>query len=464
MSALATSSMPLARSPRPPRVLVVDDEESMRWFLRQGLERHGFQVETAPDADRALRLFREQPFAAAVVDVRLPGADGLHVLEGIRARETGTVVVMITAFGSIPAAVDAMRRGAHDYIAKPFEVGELAAVLERALAPRTATEPALPDVVADSPAMAAVMQQVEQVRDATVNVLITGESGTGKELVARLLHGRSARASGPFVAINCAALPEALIASELFGHEPGAFTGAVGRRTGLLVRADTGTLFLDEVGELRPESQAKLERFLQEREVVPLGGHEPTRVDVRVCAATSRDLGSYVEEGVFRRELYFRLAVVPIVVPPLRERVDDIPGLVRQALQRVGGRRRSVVEGLSVEAMSALQSYSWPGNVRELQNLIERMVVLHGDKETIEYDDLPDELRDAGRVRFVGPYGGVVEYEHAIVAFERQYLSSILQRSHGNMSEAARIAGLSRGHLHRKVKQLGIDPDAYRAK
>jgi len=451
--------------PAPVRILVVDDEESMRWFLRQGLERHGYAVETAADAERGLRCFAEQAFAAAVVDVRLPGADGLHVLREIVAKKPATVVVMITAYGSIPAAVAAIKHGAFDYVTKPFEIDELAAVLGRGLAPRAEAsgEPA-PAVVADSRAMRDILRQVEQIRDASVNVLITGESGTGKELVARLLHAGSARAAGPFVAINCAALPEALIASELFGHEPGAFTGAVGRRTGLLVRAHGGTLFLDEVGELRPESQAKLERFLQEREVVPLGGNEATRVDVRVCAATSRDLGSYVEEGVFRRELYFRLAVVPIVVPPLRERLDDIPGLVRQALQRTTNRPGCRVEGLSVEAMAALQSYAWPGNVRELQNLVERMVVLHGDQETLEFADLPDELKTAGRARFVGPYGGVVEYEHALTAFERQYLSGVLQRAHGNMSEAARVAGLSRGHLHRKVKQLGIDPDVYRTR
>lgn len=436
----------------------------MRWFLRQGLERHGYTVATAETGELGLAAHGKGGFAATILDVRLPGADGLQVLQAIRARDPGAVVVMITAYGSIPAAVDAIKRGAHDYVTKPFEIGELVALLERALAPVAAAAdgPAVPVVVADSPAMRAVVQQIEQVRDAAVSVLITGESGSGKELVARLLHARSSRASGPFVAVNCAALPDALIASELFGHEPGAFTGAVGRRSGLLVRADKGMLLLDEIGELRPESQAKLERFLQEREVVPLGGSEPTRVDVRVCAATSRDLESYVEDGVFRRELYFRLAVVPIVVPPLRERTEDVPGLVRQALQRFASRPGCKVEGFSVEAMAALQSYSWPGNVRELQNLVERVVVLHGDQETIDFDDLPAELRTAGRERFAAAFGGVVEYEHALTMFERQYLSGVLQRAQGNVSEAARIAGLSRGHLHRKVKQLGIDTDSFR--
>lgn len=457
--------MPLPSRPRG-KILVVDDEESMRWFLRQGLERHGFAVEAASDAARGLALYGAHAFAAAVVDVRLPGADGLSVLQTIRARVPGAVVVMITAYGSVPAAVDAIKRGAFDYVTKPFEIEELVAVLERGLAPRAATPASIaaPQIAAESPAMLAVLRQVEQIQDAAVNVLITGESGVGKELVARLLHARSARSAGPFVAINCAALPEALIASELFGHEPGAFTGAVGRHTGLLVRAAGGTLLLDEIGELRPESQAKLERFLQEREVVPLGGHEPTRVDVRVCAATSRDLGSYVEEGVLRRELYFRLAVLPIAVPPLRERLEDIPLLVGQFLQRSTGRPGCKVEGFALEAMAALQSYAWPGNVRELQNLVERMVVLHGDRETIEFEDLPAELRTASRARFVGAYGGVVEYEHAQAAFERQYLGSLLQRAHGNMSEAARMAGLSRGHLHRKVKQLGIEPQEFRDK
>lgn len=444
------------------RVLVVDDEESMRWFLRQGLARLGWSVEVAADAESAVRALAGRRFDAAVVDVRLPGADGLTVLREVRARDPDTVVVMITAYGSIPAAVDAIKRGAFDYISKPFELKELADVLERGLQARRASAQTHPPMVAESPAMRAVLAQIEQVKDAPVSVLIRGESGVGKELVARALHARSPRAAGPFVAINCAALPDALVASELFGHEPGAFTGATGRRTGLLARADGGTLFLDEIGELKTESQTKLERFLQDHEVVPLGGTEPVKVDVRVVAATSRDLVAFVDQGLFRRELYFRLAVVPIHVPPLRERPEDIPALVEQALQRARARPGCRVEGFSVEAMAALQGYAWPGNVRELHNLVERALVLHGDKDTIELADLPEELHSAGRMRVVNAYGGVVEYEHALQAFERQYIESVLQRAQGNITEAARIAGLSRGHVHRKLKQLGIDAEAFR--
>ena len=256
-------------------------------------------------------------------------------------------------------------------------------------------------------------------------------------------------------------MPDALIASELFGHEVGAFTGAVRARVGLIARADGGTLFLDEIAELRLESQVKLERFLQEREVVPLGSDTPRRVDVRVCAATSRDLVSAVELGLFRPELYFRLAVVPLVVPPLRSRPEDVPGLVAQTLQRSRNRSGRHADGFSLEAMAALQGYRWPGNVRELQNLVERAAILcQGD--TIELSDLPSEMRTAGKVLLAGEYGGVVEYSHALAAFEKQYLAAGLQRVHGNMSEAARVAGISRGHLHRKVKQLGISRADYR--
>jgi DNA-binding NtrC family response regulator len=451
------------RAPPGARVLVVDDEESMRWFVSQGLTRHGYAVELAGDAGSAARALAQGRFDAAVVDVRLPGEDGMSVLQQVRSRSPSAVVVMMTAYGSIPAAVDAIKRGAFDYLSKPFEVAELLAVLERGLRERggRATGAGAPAIVAESAAMRALLARIEQVKDVAASVLITGESGSGKELAARALHARSARGRGPFVAVNCAALHDALITSELFGHEPGAFTGAVGKRTGVLVRADGGTLFLDEIGELRPESQAKLERFLQDREVVPLGGDAAVKVDVRVCAATSRDLAAMVDQGLFRRELYFRLAVVPLAVPPLRERIDDIPALAQQSLERARG-AGSGLEGFTTAAMAAVQGYAWPGNVRELQNLIERVAVLHGDKEAIDFDDLPEELRTAGRARVMKGFGGVVEYEHALVAFERDYITSVLQRVNGNISEAARLAGLSRGHLHRKVKQLGIEADEFR--
>ncbi len=429
------------------RILVVDDEESMRWFVQHGLERNAFAVDTAGDAEEAMRCLGQHAYQAAVLDVRLPGTDGFELLGMLRMRQPDLIVVLITAFGSIPAAVDAIKRGAFDYLSKPFTIEELLAVLERGLSARPMTgTTGRPTLVADSPPMRSLLAQIERLRTSDANVLILGESGTGKELVARTLHACSARARGPFVAVDCAAMPEALIASELFGHEAGAFTG---------------TLFLDEVAELRVESQAKLERFLQEREVVPLGGDAPQRVDVRVCAATNRDLGAMVEQGMFRRELYFRLAVVPVALPPLRERPEDVPGLVAQALQRVKDRGACRADGFSLEALAALRGYAWPGNVRELQNLVERVAIL-GQGETIEVDDLPVEVRSAGRTHLAGEFAGVVEYEHALAAFEKQYLAAVLHRAGGNMTAAARIAGLSRGHLHRKVKQLGLSAAEYR--
>ncbi len=454
----------LSNTPRA-RILVVDDEESMRWFLQKGLTRHGYQVEAATDAEACLRALSQRAFDLLVVDVRMPGMSGTELLAAVREKNPAQLVILITAFGSIPAAVDAVKRGAFDYISKPFEVQELAAVVERALQTRRADAVATggsASLVAESPGMRAVAAAIDRVKDADVHVLITGESGVGKERVARALHDRSLRKAGPFVAVNCAAIPEQLLESELFGHVPGSFTGAVTKRVGHAARADGGTLFLDEIAELRHEAQTKLERFLQEREFTPLGADTAVKVDVRVVAATSRDLDAMVQEGRFRRELYFRLAVVPIEVPPLRERHDDVPALISQALERLTARPGCKVEGFSMEAMAALQGYGWPGNVRELHNLVERAVVLNSDKETIEYDDLPEEVRTAGRVKLTSEFGGVVGYDEALAAFERQYLEGVLQRAQGNMSEAARVAGLSRGHLHRKVKQLGIVPDAFR--
>jgi DNA-binding NtrC family response regulator len=454
------------------RVLVADDEESMRYFLRRGLVRSGFDVECVADGAKALASFDAHPADAAVLDLKMPGLDGLDVLAQLRAKHPEAVVVMMTAHGTIASAVEAMRRGAIDYVTKPFELDELVLILERALQHRALLREnrelrALVDhrstfagLVGQSPPMRNVFQSIEALRGSDATVLIQGESGTGKELVARALHASSQRAAGPFVALHGAALSDNLVDNELFGHVPGAFTGAVSAKRGLIARADGGCLFLDEVGDLPLPTQAKLERFLQEREFVPLGAAEAVRVDVRVIAATNRDLEVAVTRGGFRRELYFRLNVVPIRIPPLRERPEDVPPLIATFVQRLAKQHGCKVQGLSMEATIALTRYAWPGNVRELQNLIERLVVLNPESETIELEDLPDTMNEPSPL--VDPALAPRGWQAAVLQFERTYLTDLLRQTAGNVSEAARIAAMSRGHLHRRLARLGIDSGEFR--
>jgi DNA-binding NtrC family response regulator len=458
------------------RILVADDEESMRYFVRGGLARAGYTVAVVESGDRAIEAFEARPFDVVVADLRMPGADGLEVVARVRAADPDAAVIVMTAYGTIRSAVDAIRRGAFDYVTKPFEIDELLLAVERALAHRATlrenrelrrlvdTRTVFGGLVGQSPALRAVFGAVEQLRGSDATVLISGESGTGKELVARALHACSARAGGPFVTMQCAAVPVALFESELFGHEPGAFTGAVRRRRGLLEKADGGTLFLDEVADLAPGAQAKLERALSEREIVPLGGSAPIPIDIRVIAATNRDLEAMVRDGGFRQELYWRLHVVPIHLPPLRERREDVPLLVdhflERAAERLGVRRKT----MTMDAMILLARQPWPGNVRELQNLVERLAVMHPESDELGVDALPPEVRGAASTA-VPPAAdslGQVPYPDALLQFEREYLSRLFERTSGNITEAARLAGLSRGHLHRKARQVGVDADRFR--
>ena len=462
MSAPAATIEPAAPR-RPARILVVDDEESMRHYLSLALRRAGHEPFPADGGEAALELCRRGPFDAVLLDLRMPGMDGIAVLARIRELDPDASVLMMTAHGTIASAVEAMRLGAADFLTKPFEAEEILLRLDKALGQRRTAaenralrgllerEGGTHGLLGRSMPMRALIQQLELLRNSGSTVLLTGESGVGKGKVARTLHQMSNRADGPFVTVHCPAVPETLFESELFGHEAGAFTGARSARQGLVAKAHQGTLFLDEVSEMSPQAQAKIERFLQEKEFLPVGATSPVKVDVRVVAATNRDLQQAVAAGTFRPDLLWRLAVVQLHVPPLRERRDDIMALVTAQLRRLAEREGWQQKHCSPAVMAALVSHEWPGNVRELENVVERMAVLGGTRPTLEPEDLPDEIRAASP-------GSATEADYACARdrFEHAYFRALLLRCGGNVSEAARVSGLSRGHLHRRIRELGI--------
>jgi two-component system, NtrC family, response regulator AtoC len=388
------------------KLLVVDDEPNIRRILEVAFEKAGYLVSVAEDAHEALRILAEHPHDCVLTDVTMPGMSGYDLMREILSRTPDMPVVVVTAYGTIPQAVQAIRDGAFEYVTKPFDLDNLKKVIERATDPAAPTasrtrrskpdRATTPAPVAASPAMRTVYETVEQVADSKATVLLTGESGVGKEVVARSLHSLSGRSAQPFVAVSCAALPETLLESELFGYEKGAFTGAAGAKAGRFESAHGGTLFLDEIGEVPMSIQVKLLRVLQEREFERLGASKPTRVDVRLVAATNRDLRQAVEEGIFRLDLLYRLQVVEVVIPPLRERPEDIPVLAAHFLDKYG--RENGREGLTVsgEAEARLLAYPWPGNVRELENAMERATVLAGpDARELTPALLPPALRQA---------------------------------------------------------------------
>ena len=445
------------------RILIVDDEEGIRHFLGRGLRRLGYEVSSLDAGDKAIERWAVAPADVAVVDLRMPGCDGLTALARIRALDPEAAVVLMTGYGSVATAVEAMRLGAVDFVEKPFELEELVLRLERALegrrrraSPAAGADPAH-GIVGTSEGVQRLLRELPLLAGSMANVLVTGESGTGKGLVARAVHAASSRARGPFVTVPCAALPETLFESLVFGHESGAFTGARQSKQGLASRAEGGTLFLDEVAELSPAAQAKLAHFLQHREFTPLGGTASVRADVRIVAATNRDLGEVVRAGTFRADLLWRLDVVRLHLPPLRERCEDIPLLLAHHLQRIAAREQRPAKTLGPEAIFALTAYAWPGNVRELQNIVERMAVLAGPRADLGPADLPPEVRGP-----IPPPPGSSGYVVASAHFDRTYFTSLLAECHGNVSEAARQAGISRGHLHRRLRELGLDPEQHR--
>ncbi|MBP7677019.1 MAG: sigma-54-dependent Fis family transcriptional regulator [Thermoanaerobaculia bacterium] len=418
------------------RLLVVDDEPSFRALLRDILEGAGHGVTEARDGAEALAFLERTAFDLVLTDRRMPAVDGLELLRRIRARTSPPPVVVLTAHGSIPEAVEAVRLGAADYIAKPLPSPEALVDLVASLLPREDDG----EIVTADPAMKELLDLVDRVAPRDVAVLVTGESGAGKELVARRLHARSPRANGPFVAVNAAALPETLAESELFGAERGAFTGADQARAGRFEEASGGTLFLDEVGELPLALQSKLLRVLEERVVRRLGGSRDLPVDVRLVAATNRDLTRETEEGGFRQDLFFRLAVVVVNVPPLRERPDDVPLLARHFAERLAERHGVPVPSLTDDALAALSAHAWPGNVRELRNVLERSVVVRGGA--------PIRTADLG----LAPAAAPLDRAHR----EREALLAALRRTRGKREEAARLLGISVRTLYYRLKQWGI--------
>ncbi|ATB43429.1 sigma-54-dependent Fis family transcriptional regulator [Cystobacter fuscus] len=443
------------------RVLVVEDEREMRALLEKGLTRRGFVPTVRGSADEAFALLESEDFDTVLTDLRMPGMDGIALCERVALNRPDIPVVVVTAFGSLETAVAAIRAGAYDFVTKPVDLDALALVLERAVQHRALREEvrrlrrALGEVsvegsvVGESLALRRVYELIDRVADSDTSVLITGESGTGKEVAARALHARGRRRTGPFVAINCAAMPEALLESELFGHVRGAFTDAKTSRSGLFVKANGGTLFLDEVGELPITLQPKLLRALQERTVRPVGGETEVAFDARIVAATNRDLELAVEEERFREDLYYRLNVIGLELPPLRARGNDVLLLAQRFLEHFATRSGKRVVGLSPAVAQRLLAYSWPGNVRELQNCIERAVALTA-YEQLTVEDLPDRIRDYRAPNPQTQNQDVSELV-SLEEMERRYIQRVMETVGGSRTLASRILGVDRKTLYRKL-------------
>jgi DNA-binding NtrC family response regulator len=448
-------------------VLIADDDPSVRGLLRALLSRRGYGVIEAEDGGSAIEKLAARPVDVVITDLIMPRASGFEVLRRARERQPKTPVVMLTAEGSIRDCVEAMRAGAFNFLTKPFHPTDLEEIVRQAVRARggeTGAPPARgsadeqPQIalIGESAALRAVIELVERVAGNSSTVLITGESGTGKEVVARLLHGSSPRVGGPFVAVNCGAIPETLIESELFGHAKGSFTGATDARPGKFVHADGGTLFLDEIGELPLTLQVKLLRVLQDREITPVGEARSRTVDVRVIAATNRDLELMVREGSFRHDLYYRLDVLPIRLPALRERPEDIPVLARHFLESLN-RRLGRDVSMSEEALTLLKLHAWPGNVREMENLLERLVLLNRTG-TVGADDLPPRMRAvpgaaAASAAAAELARGTIDLPATLAAIEGSLIEQALRQAGGNKTRAADLLGLSRTTLLDKMKK-----------
>ena len=447
------------------RILIVDDERSMCELLETDLRLRDFASQWFTSADKALQALDEGNFDAVLTDLKMPGTTGLQLCEKIVANRPDIPVIVMTAFGSLETAVSAIRVGAFDFVTKPIEMDLLAIALQRAithrrlqdqvklLSERVEQSGRFGEMIGDSPVMQDLYDQLTRVADSEASILVTGESGTGKELVARSLHKRSRRAKGPFVPVNCAAIPETLLESELFGHAKGAFTDARSERKGLFQQAERGTLFLDEIGEMPPSMQAKLLRALEESKLRPVGGDREVEFDVRVLSATNRDLETAIEDGRFREDLYFRLNVIQLELPPLRARGTDVLLIAQHYVTHLAGRAGKPITGVSEKAGEKLLSYSWPGNVRELRNVIERAVALTR-YEQLAVEDLPEKIRNYRSDQvLVGSHDPAELLPMEEV--ERRYIQHVLNTVGGNKTTASRILGLDRKTLYRKLNSDG---------
>jgi len=447
------------------RILVVDDEEKLRRVIELQLSTAGFDVDKAASAEEALKIVERADLV--LTDLKLPGMDGLELLAAIRRQNSHAPVVVMTAFGTIEVAVEAMKAGAVDFLLKPFSLDHLMAVIHKALEVRALRDEnrqlreelgkryQFDNIIGRSPAMQEIFATIERVAPTRATVLLAGESGVGKDLIARAIHFHSPRRDRPFVKINCTALPENLMESELFGYEKGAFTGANTTKPGKFEQADTGTVFLDEIGDVPGSVQVKLLRILQEREFERLGSNQTRHIDVRVIAATNQDLRMALEQGTFREDLYYRLNVVPINIIPLRERMADIPFLAEHFLCKYAEEAGNKITAITPGAMSRLAAYHWPGNVRELENVIERSVVMCSgtwlDAADIKLDNAPRPRNAAGE--FSLPPGMTLDQ------YEQELIREALKRAEGNKSQAARALGLTRNALRYRLAQMGLEPE-----
>jgi len=449
-------------------ILIVDDEKAARFGMKLALEKDGYNVMEASDGICAFDVIKTKSPSLIFLDINMPKMNGIQVLEEINRMESPPMIVIVTAYGSERVAVDAMKKGAYDYIAKPYEIDELRLIAKHAFEKLSLEEEnarlrseidrlgSMGKIIGRSQEMKQVFNKIEKVGPSDVTVLILGESGSGKELVAKEIHKKSSRKNNPMIIMNCAALPETLIESELFGYEKGAFTGATERHLGKFELADKGTIFLDEIGDMSPNTQAKVLRILQEQSFERLGGTETLCVDVRLISATHKDLLKEIKEGNFREDLYYRLKVIEILLPPLRNRREDIIILAERFIQYFSEKHKKNVKSISSEAVKVFTKYSWPGNVRELQNVIESAVVM-ANAETLEINDFPEEISNSDSNRSFDYNLPFRDAKKIVVeAFERDFVSRKLAENNGNISKAAEALGMHRQSLQHKIKELNM--------
>ncbi len=452
------------------RILIVDDEPGMREFLEIMLEKEGYTVETTADGRKAVEKIESKPFDLAIVDIQMPVMNGIEVLKRINEKKTDTTAIMITAFASHETAIEAMKLGAYDYITKPFKIDEIKLVIRKALEKRRLerensrlrkeleTKYGLGNIIGRSPTILKVFDLIKRVSELKVNILVTGESGTGKELVARAIHYTGIRQQGPFVPVNCGAIPETLMESELFGYRRGAFTGATRDKKGLFEEADGGTIFLDEIADLPIHLQVKLLRVLEDKTVRPLGSTEPVPIDVRVIAATNKNLEEEVTRGRFREDLFYRLNVIKIVLPPLRERREDISPLALHFIDKYSREMEKDIRGISPKALEVLESYHYPGNVRELENIIARCVALE-TSNVIRRETLPQPVGEVNSIDIESSLSSTASLDSLLNDIEKKMIEKSLRSTDGNKTEAAKLLGITLRSLRYRLAKHGLSDE-----